>query len=274
MKDLLGKVKGLLIKGSDEKALELIDSSNVIETAEEHIMIDSIINLIELNNIDEAIEEIEDIINADEEELDAIEVVGTFSDEQIDFLNRTTIEELPHGTQIESVVLRKIEEQNNRELKLSTIAEDIIDVLESFKVSGKKAFLKGGGTTAVFQKEVYDYLKQQGLINHQAVEDESGKFSSYIHKSGRSLYLRLDQHLPNNTERNEYYIAELDYDRDNQYILSVKTTEDFLNSYVKELDSDANLQAMINYSNFLKVAEEFKNKIDYQLFNDVQTWLR
>lgn len=270
---VLEQVKKLLNKGQDNEALELIDEnedslSEIVDTA-------SILNLIELNNIEEALEEIEEVLSTEEDEdgETILELVGDFTDEQVDILNRTDITDLEHGADIVRVVSRKVEEQNKRTEKLSNIADDILEVLEDFRASNKKAYKVDGGTTAVFQKEVFDLLRERNLIN-QDFTDETGRFSTYLHKSGRSLYIRLGQYLPNSVEQHEYYVAELDADRDCQYIKSVRSSDEFFKSYVKDIDLDDTFKAMTAYANFMKVAKLFKDKVNYQLFSDVEFWLK
>lgn len=270
---VLEQIKSKLSKGFEDEALELIDDNE--ESLSEIIDTASLLNLIELNNIDEAIEEIDEVL-ADTQESESetiLELTGDFSDEQVDVLNRTDITDLPNGADIVRVVSRKVEEQNRRNEKLANIADDIIDLLEEFRLSGKKAYKVDGSSTAIFQKEVFDRLRENGTLSRDQ-SDGLGRFSIYLTKSGRSLYIKLGQYLTNSVENHEYFVAELDSEQSNQYIKSVRSSEEFFKAYCKDIDLDETFKAMTAYANFMKVAKLFKDKVDYQLFNDVEFWLK
>ena len=205
-------------------------------------------------------------------ETTVLELEGDFSDSQVDALNRTSIEDLPYGANILKNTSYSVTLQHQRVDVLKEIIEPILIVLKNFQESGKKAIKSDsyGSNTALFTKEVTEVLRDNGVLRYDRDSDLGKRFDISLYRSGRSYYIKLVQYTSGNTYNQDFYVAEVE----NQLITKVQTIEEFTKQHLIKIDLDVQLTAMKDYANFLKVANEYKDKINYQLFQDVALWLK
>lgn len=268
--EILGKVIEALKAENQEQALKLMDDNH--EQLEETVYTEVIINPIELLDFDEAINLIEDVLNDDTK---TMEVSGSFDEKQEALLNVNEITDLVKSTDIIQTITNYVNRENAKHQVLSTVWDDIVEVLKDYQESGGKVHKLDGYKSYTVQ---YDKQVKQELLAREAIftmhtktfEGCEGTYHISLNLKHNSFYIKVDQYIANKTgdgSRNngaEYYVATVK----DQKITEVK--EEFTQV---DLDLNDELEAAVQYAKFQQLANTFKNKMNNQVFQDNRFWL-